>query len=74
MHVDPLRANLDCGAVWRHAPEFLDLLVRQRDAADSPILPTMKRTDPAEAISNSVNHDVRTRWDAARGRALVVLI
>ena len=48
MRPDHLRANLDRRAVRRHLPEFLDLFVRDRDATRSPVVPTMKGTNPAD--------------------------
>jgi hypothetical protein len=41
-------------------PEFLDLFIGERDATRSPVFPTMKRTNPAASVLNSVNHNVKT--------------
>ncbi len=60
-HARPLRTNLDGRPIRRHAPEFFDLFVGERDATRGPILPTMKGADPAAPVLNSVNHDVKTR-------------
>src|SRR5207249_11981466 len=66
--------NLDCRAVRCNSPEFLDLFVGNCDATGGPIVPAMKRANPATSISNSVDHDVRTSRDSVCSRTLVVLI
>jgi hypothetical protein len=55
-----LRANLDRRPVRRYTPEFLDLFIGERDATCSPVFPTMKGTNPAAPVLNSVNHNVKT--------------
>src|SRR5213595_1887659 len=60
-----LWANLDSRAVRRDPPEFFDFFVGKRDATRRPIPPAMKRAHPAESISNSVDHDVKTSGDTA---------
>lgn len=65
---EALRANLDRCAVRRNPPEFLNLFVGACDETRSPILPTVKRANPTESVSNSMYHDVRTRRDPARCR------
>src|SRR6266853_3492699 len=67
-------ADLNCRTVRRDPPEFFDLLVGKSDATDGPILPTMKGADPAESVSNSVDHDVKTGGDPALGSACVVIV
>ena len=69
-----LWTNLDYRAVRRDAPEFFDLLVGKRDAADRPILPTMEGADPTETVSNSVNHDVKAGGDIAFCGACAIII
>src|SRR4029077_8162514 len=66
--------NLDCRAVRRNPPEFFDLFVGNCDAAGGPIVPAMKRANPAASVLNSVDHDVKTGRDSPRSRTLVVLI
>src|SRR5882724_8385851 len=56
----PLRPNLNRRSVGRDTPEFLDFLVGDRDATQSPIFPTMKCANPPASVLNSVNHNVRT--------------
>jgi hypothetical protein len=56
--VAKLRANLDRCPVRRYTPELLDLFIGEGDATRSPIFPTMKRTNPAASVLNSVNHNV----------------
>jgi hypothetical protein len=52
--------NLDCRAVGRNVPEFLNLFIGECDATGSPILPTVKGANPTLSVLNSVYHDVRT--------------
>src|SRR6266566_2839124 len=69
-----LWANLDGRAVWCNPPELFDFFVRKRDATRRPILPTMKCAHPAESISDSVDHNVKTGQDPALCSACVIII
>ncbi len=69
-----LWANLDGRAAWRDPPKLFDFFVGKSDATRRPILPTMKRANPAASILNSVDHDVKTSRDTALGSACVVII
>src|SRR5262249_13485884 len=71
---DRLWANLDCRAVGCYPPEFLDFFVGNCDATGGPIVPAMKRANPAASVSNPVDHDVRTGRNAACSRTLVIFI
>src|SRR6266516_3047681 len=69
-----LWTNLNSGAVRRNPPEFFDFFVGKCDATRRPILPTMKRANPAASILNSVDHDVKTSRDTALRGACVIII
>jgi hypothetical protein len=69
-----LWANLDARAVWCDPPKFFDFLVGKRDATRRPILPTMKRANPAASIWNSVDHDVKTSRDTALCSPCIIII
>src|SRR5262249_3618508 len=71
---DRLWANLDCRAVGCYPPEFLDFFVGNCDATGGPIVPAMKRANPAASVSNSVDHDVRTGRSATCSCTLVIFI
>jgi hypothetical protein len=66
--------NLDCCAVRCNPPKFLDLFVGNCDATGSPVVPAMKRANPAASVLNSVNHNVGTRRNSVCSRTLVVFI
>ena len=69
-----LWANLDARAVWCDPPKFFDFFVGKRDATRRPILPTMKRANPAASIWNSVDHYVKTGGHTALCGACVIVI
>ena len=69
-----LWANLDGRPVQCNPPELFDFFVGKRNATRRPILPTMKRANPAASIWNSVDHDVKTGGDAALRGARVIII
>src|SRR5439155_17727805 len=73
-HVEALWTNLDCRAVGRNVPEFLNLFIGECDATGSPILPTVKDANPTLSVLNSVYHDVRTGLYSTRSCTIVVLM
>jgi len=60
-----LRSYLNRRSVRDYLPDFIDLRIRYRDAAVSPILGPMRRTQPAKAVGQPMNHDVPTRGHTA---------
>src|SRR6266513_2917115 len=46
-------------SIRRDSPKLFDLFVGQRNATGRPVLQTVKRSNPAEPVLDSMNHDVK---------------
>ena len=57
----PSRIDQDGSAVRDEAPDLLDLIIRNSDAALGPVAQAVSGTDPALPIGKAVDHDVAAR-------------
>src|SRR6516165_8146656 len=53
-----LSPDLDRSTVGQHPPNFFHFLIGDGDAAGGPIHPSLECTEPAEAVSDAMNHDI----------------
>src|SRR5215475_10323477 len=65
--------DLDPGADIHHGPNLLDLFVGHRDASIGPVAFEVQGAEPAEAVGQSVDHNVAARGHPALGRVAAVV-
>jgi hypothetical protein len=65
----------DLGTIWDSTPDLVDLTIRYRDTAIGPVDEAMQTPQPAQIVSQSVNHHESTGLDTmhSSGRDIVRL-
>src|SRR5579872_4899580 len=71
-YVQLLRANLDHDTIGNEAPDLLDLLVGDRNAAPGPVGLQVGFPDRTLAVRQTVDQDVATGLDAQTAGVLAV--